>query len=118
MRLTFDEALKFRAHPEAQVRTAARAVHIFVRGFGRLDDYGSRFSLDALFEGILHEVAAKRYDDGYLIVNVKRSVRVWRRVEYFDEKGSGVGRPSFGSDPFVIHRVHFIQDTMFVAWLR
>ena len=84
--LAFDEALKFRAHPEPQVRTAARAVHIFVRGFGSLDDYGSRFSLYALFEGILHEVAAKRYDDGYLIVDVKRRVRVWGRVKYLDEK--------------------------------
>ena len=115
MRVTFNEALKFRAHPEAQVRTAARAVQIFVRGFGRLDDYGSRFSMDALFESILHEVAAKRYDNGYSIVGVKRRVRVWRRVEYFDEKGSGVGRPPFGPGPFVIRRVHFVQDTMSVA---
>jgi hypothetical protein len=45
-------------------------------------------------------------------------VRVWRRVEYFDEKGSGVGGLSFGPGPFVIHRVHFVQDTRSVAWVQ
>jgi hypothetical protein len=45
-------------------------------------------------------------------------VRVWRRVEYFDEKAPGVGRPSFGPGPVVRHRVHFIQDTMSVASLQ
>ena len=118
MHFTFDEALKFRVHPEAQVRTATRAVNVFMRGFRRLDDHGSRFSFEALSEGILHKVAAKRYDDGYLIVNVKRRLRVWCRVEYFDDKGSGVGGPSFGPEPFLVHGVHFIQDTMSVAWLQ
>jgi hypothetical protein len=44
-------------------------------------------------------------------------VRVRRREEYFDEKRSGVGRPSFGPGLPVSHRVHFIQDAAAAASL-
>ena len=120
MCLTLDEALKFGAHPKAQIRTAVRAVPISSCGDSGVSTITApgAHCWDALFEGILHEVAAKRYDDGYLIVDVKRRMRVWRRVEYFNDKGSGVSRPSLRPGRFVMHRVHFIQDTMSVAWLQ
>ncbi|HET9393188.1 MAG TPA: hypothetical protein VFO29_06705 [Candidatus Rubrimentiphilum sp.] len=110
--LAFNEGLKFPAHPEPQIRAALRAVNIFVRAIGRLDDHDTRFSFDALSQRIFDERAAKRYDYRHFIVDMKWRVRVWRRVEYLDEKRPGIGRLSFATGPLVSHSVRFIQDTV------
>lgn len=110
VRLTFDEALKFRAHAKPQIRAAVRAVDIFVRTVGHLNDYYTRSSFDAFSKRIFDERSAERYGDRYLIVNVKRRVRVGRREKYLDEERAGLGGLPLRPRLQLSHSVHFIQD--------